>query len=63
MDWETRKVLAWRLSNTTDTDFCVEALQEALGRYFAAKLFKQARPPQIELRAITFAVEQKNCRA
>ncbi len=31
MDWSTRKVLAWRVSNTMDTAFCVEALQEALG--------------------------------
>ena len=33
MDWATRHVLAWRLSNTMDTSFCVEALAEALGRY------------------------------
>ena len=30
MDWATRKVLAWRLSNTLEADFCVEALNEAL---------------------------------
>ena len=30
MDWATRKVLAWRLSDTLDTDFCVEALNEAV---------------------------------
>ncbi len=33
MDWASRKVLAWRLSNTLDASFCVEALQEALARY------------------------------
>ncbi len=33
MDWATRHVLAWRLSNTMDTRFCVEALAEALARY------------------------------
>jgi putative transposase len=33
MDWATRKVLAWRLSNTLDVDFCVEALNEALIRF------------------------------
>ena len=32
MDWHSRYVVAWRLSNTLDADFCVEALQEALGR-------------------------------
>jgi putative transposase len=33
MDWATRHVLAWRLSNTMDARFCVEALEEALARY------------------------------
>jgi putative transposase len=33
MDWATRKVLAWRLSNTMEVDFCVEALNEALIRF------------------------------
>lgn len=33
MDWASRKVLAWRLSNTMEAHFCVEALNEALARY------------------------------
>jgi len=33
MDWHSRKVLAWRLSNTMDASFCVETLQEALAQY------------------------------
>ncbi|MDE4147191.1 IS3 family transposase [Phaeobacter gallaeciensis] len=33
MDWATRKVLSWRLSNTMHADFCVEALQEAIAKY------------------------------
>jgi putative transposase len=33
MDWASRKVLAWRLSNTMDTEFCVAALEEAIARY------------------------------
>ena len=32
MDWATRRVLSWRLSNTMDASFCVEALEDALGR-------------------------------
>jgi len=32
MDWYSRRVMAWRLSNTLDVDFCVEALEEALGK-------------------------------
>jgi len=33
MDWHSRKILSWRLSNTMHADFCVEALQEAITRY------------------------------
>ena len=33
MDWATRKILAWRLSNTLDASFCVEALNEAIAKY------------------------------
>ena len=33
MDWAIRKVLAWRLSNTLDARFCVEALEEAIAQY------------------------------
>ena len=33
MDWATRHVLAWRLLNTMDAGFCVEALNEALSSY------------------------------
>jgi transposase InsO family protein/transposase-like protein len=33
MDWASRAVLAWRLSNTMDSSFCVEALREALARF------------------------------
>ena len=33
MDWHTRKVLAWRISNTLEADFCVEALNEAIVRF------------------------------
>ena len=33
MDWATRKVLTWQLSNTLDASFCVEGLEEALAKY------------------------------
>lgn len=39
LDWATRRVLAWRLSNTLASDFCVAALQEALMRYGAPEIF------------------------
>jgi putative transposase len=39
MDWATRTVLSWRLSNSLDSEFCVEALQEALDRYGTPEIF------------------------
>ena len=39
MDWATRHVLSWRLSNTMDAGFCVEALAEALARYGRPEIF------------------------
>ena len=39
MDWATRHVLAWRLSNSMDASFCVEALEEALNRYGSPDIF------------------------
>jgi len=39
MDWATRAVLAWRLSNTMDAGFCVEALEEAMARYGKPEIF------------------------
>lgn len=39
MDWFSRKVLAWRLSNTMDADFCVAALEEAIARHGRPDIF------------------------
>lgn len=39
MDWASRKVLAWRLSNTMDAEFCVAALKEALARFGKPDIF------------------------
>lgn len=33
MEWRTRKVLSWRISNTLEADFCVEALNKALHKF------------------------------
>ena len=38
-DWASRKVLSWRLSNTMDASFCVEALEEALAKYGPPEIF------------------------
>jgi putative transposase len=39
MDWASRAVLAWRLSNTMDVSFCVSALEEALARFGRPEIF------------------------
>jgi putative transposase len=39
MDWVSRKVLSWRISNTLDTSFCSEALEEALQKYGTPDMF------------------------
>ena len=39
MDWATRKVLAWRLSNTMDAEFCIQALEEAVARFGVPEIF------------------------
>jgi len=42
LDWATRKVLAWRLSNTLDAIFCVEALKEAIAKYGKSEIMNTA---------------------
>jgi putative transposase len=39
LDWATRKVLSWRLSNTLTTDFCLEAVEAAVQRYGVPEIF------------------------
>ena len=39
LDWASRRVLAWRLSNTLTSDFCMEAVQEAINRYGKPDIF------------------------
>ena len=39
MDWSTRKVLSWRVSNTMDVEFCIEALEEAMARFGCPEIF------------------------
>jgi putative transposase len=39
MDWYSRKILSWRVSNSLDANFCVEAVEEALSRYGAPEIF------------------------
>jgi putative transposase len=39
MDWHSRRVLSWRVSNTLDTSFCIEALEQAIEDYGAPEIF------------------------
>ncbi len=51
MDWASRRVLSWRLSNTLDAEFCVEALKEALDRYGKPDIFNTDQGSQFTSRA------------
>jgi putative transposase len=53
MDWSSRAVLAWRLSNTMDSSFCVEALEEALARFGAPEIFNTDQGSQFTSAAFT----------
>lgn len=60
MDWATRKVLTWRLSNTLDTRFCVEALKEALFKYGAPEIFNTDQGCQFTSEAFTSVLKAWN---
>lgn len=53
IDWFSRKVLSWRLSNTMDTTFCVEALEEAIQRYGKPDIFNTDQGSQFTSEAFT----------
>ena len=53
MDWYSRKVLAWRLSTTQDTAFCIEALEEAIERYGCPEIFNSDQGSQFTSAAWT----------
>lgn len=62
MDWASRKVLAWRSSNTLTTDFCVEVLNEALVRYGAPEIFNTDQGAQFTSAAFTGVLEARGIR-
>ena len=53
MDWYSRKVLSWRLSNTLDADFCVASLEEALTKYGKPGIFNTDQGSQFTSLAFT----------
>ncbi len=53
MDWFSRKVLSWRISNTMDVYFCMEALEEALSNYPQPEIFNSDQGSQFTSNAFT----------
>ena len=53
LDLATRRVMAWRLSNTMSTDFCIEALNEAITKYGAPEIFNTDQGSQFTSSAFT----------
>ena len=62
MDWATRKVLSWRVSNTMDVEFCVDALQEALARFGRPEIFNSDQGSQFTSSAFTGVLQQAGVR-
>lgn len=58
MDWASRKVLAWRLSNTLTTDFCVDAVNEAICRYGKPEIFNTDQGCQFTSQAFTELLQE-----
>ena len=62
MDWHSRKVLSWRLSNTLDTAFCLEAIKEAIERHGAPQVFNTDQGAQFTSTAFTDVLKAHNIR-
>ncbi|MEI8132584.1 MAG: IS3 family transposase [Leptolinea sp.] len=60
IDWFSRKVLAWRISNTMDVHFCLEALDEAIRIYGAPIVFNSDQGSQFTSRAFTDKLIENN---
>ena len=53
MDWSSRKILSWQISNTMEPAFCIDALKEALNRYGAPDIFNTDQGAQFTSNAFT----------
>ena len=58
IDWYSRKVLSWRLSNSMESDFCVDALEEALSRYGCPDIFNTDQGAQFTSEAFTDVLKE-----
>src|SRR4051795_4493718 len=61
MDWATRKVLSWRVSNTMDAEFCVAALEEALARFGLPEIFNTDQGSQFTSPRFTGVLQAVGC--
>ena len=59
VDWFSRRVLAWRLSITLTTDFCIEALEEALARFGKPDIFNTDQGSQFTSIGFTFVLRRE----
>lgn len=62
MDWYSRKILSWRLSNTMDVDFCLSALEEATHKYGSPEIFNTDQGSQFTSDAFTGALQERGIR-
>jgi putative transposase len=62
MDWATRKVLAWRVSNTLEVEFCLEALEEALSRHGRPEIFNTDQGGQFTSPSFTGVLQRAGVR-
>ncbi len=60
MDWYSRKVLSWRISNSMDADFCVEALEDAIEQYGCPEIFNTDQGSQFTSESFTNVLKDKN---
>ena len=62
MDWYSRRVLSWRVSNTLDTSFCIEALEEAIERHGVPEIFNTDQGSQFTSEEFTGVLKQHDIR-
>ena len=62
MDWHSRKVLSWRISNTLDTEFCVSALEDAIAQYGCPGIFNTDQGSQFTSEAFTSVLKSSGVR-
>ncbi len=59
VDWFSRRVLSWRLSITLETDFCIEALEEALARFGGPEIFNTVQGGQFTSMVFTSVLHRE----